>query len=290
LSNKMTFFQKVINRLFTVAMKLMLLSTGIQFMLKRIRTANISMQEAAEDPAGVNGCVEYIVDTVFGFEYPFPLPDNCTMIGACFDADEVEINFHNHLKGGHEPTLTWLQEHKTVIYIGLGTITKPSKTYSMNLLHAFQKVRQDIPDIHLLFKVPEGCFRPDSSDTICDHVRFVDHVHSQLEVLRHPHVKVFVSHCGGNGVHEGIYYGKAILGIPQWCDCFDFAQRVEDAGVGLRVKQTIPTVSVNEVASKLLQLVVDDQYRVAATRLSDKMKAAGGIRRAVELIEKTMKI
>lgn len=284
LSDQMTLWQKICNRTFTICTNFSLILTGIRFLSKRVQMSKISWKEAAQDTLAVAGAGHYFVNTVFGFEYKYELPNNATMIGACINEKDVEAQLKQNLKN-KEPTLTWIQQRKTVIYIGLGTITKPSKTYVLNLLKGFQRVRIEQPDVSLLFKIPDGCYRPDSNDTILKDVRIVNAVHSQLQVLCHSHVKVFVSHCGGNGVHEGIYFGKAILGIPQWLDCYDFAQRVEDTGVGLRIHKTIPVVSVDEFSAKLLMLVSDDKYHVASKQLGATMREAGGIDKAVQVIK-----
>jgi polyene glycosyltransferase len=46
-------------------------------------------------------------------------------------------------------------------------------------------------------------------------------------------VRIFVTHGGGNGFHEGIYFEKPLLVMPFWLACFYFAVRAVDGGVGL---------------------------------------------------------
>ena len=36
----------------------------------------------------------------------------------------------------------------------------------------------------------------------------------QREILSHPKTKLFLTHCGANGVIEAIYFGVAMLGFP----------------------------------------------------------------------------
>ena len=56
---------------------------------------------------------------------------------------------------------------------------------------------------------------------------------SQLDVLAHPNVTAFVTHGGGNGFHEGLYFGKPMVVRPLWGDCHDVAVRGKDKGVSL---------------------------------------------------------
>jgi polyene glycosyltransferase len=89
-------------------------------------------------------------------------------------------------------------------------------------------------------------------------------------------LQVFVSHCGGNGFHEGILFGKAILASSQWTDCHDFAQRAVDCGVGFKLEQTDPFIDVNEAKGYLQKLLSDEKYMNKAKFWSDEMKKAGG--------------
>mmetsp|Transcript_16435 Transcript_16435/g.11601 ORF Transcript_16435/g.11601 Transcript_16435/m.11601 type:complete len:93 (+) Transcript_16435:138-416(+) len=36
----------------------------------------------------------------------------------------------------------------------------------------------------------------------------------QKKLLHHPKIKLFVSHCGANSIHEALYFGKPLLGLP----------------------------------------------------------------------------
>lgn len=59
---------------------------------------------------------------------------------------------------------------------------------------------------------------------------------SQLEVLSHPSVGCFVSHCGWNSSLESLVSGVPVVGFPQWTDQATNAKLIEDvwkAGVRL---------------------------------------------------------
>lgn len=36
----------------------------------------------------------------------------------------------------------------------------------------------------------------------------------QQELLAHPKTRLFVTHCGTNGVNEAIHYGVPMVGMP----------------------------------------------------------------------------
>ncbi|CAM9597392.1 unnamed protein product, partial [Phaeothamnion confervicola] len=41
---------------------------------------------------------------------------------------------------------------------------------------------------------------------------------SQVEVLAHPQVAAFLSHCGGNSVMESLTMDRPLVGVPQLWD------------------------------------------------------------------------
>ncbi|KAJ1561845.1 hypothetical protein HK096_003134 [Nowakowskiella sp. JEL0078] len=225
------------------------------------------------------------VDTIFGLEYPYKLPENAQLIGACLDPlalANTDLASNNDIE--------WISKRPNVVYICLGTVSKPSKAYVSNLLTSFQVARgsnqqRKSSDWYCIFKIPKGCFTPESNDPLLDNVRIVSWVGSQLDILRQPNVKIFVSHCGANSVNEAVYFGKPILGIPQWYDCYDLAQRVQDAGIGLRVFGTVPEPSLAELQSKMLTMFEGlDGFLSASMKLKQKMRDAGGSEEAARKI------
>jgi polyene glycosyltransferase len=72
-------------------------------------------------------------------------------------------------------------------------------------------------------------------------------------------VRVFLTHGGGNGFHEGMYFGKPLLVMPFWLDCFDFAVRAIDSGVGLALDRP-PSITADEVAVKLKRLLAESSF------------------------------
>ncbi|KAL9237849.1 hypothetical protein vseg_012349 [Gypsophila vaccaria] len=62
---------------------------------------------------------------------------------------------------------------------------------------------------------------------------------SQVEVLSHPSVGCFVTHCGWNSTLESITCGVPMVAFPQWSDQTTNAKLVEDVWkIGVRVKKS----------------------------------------------------
>ena len=49
----------------------------------------------------------------------------------------------------------------------------------------------------------------------------------QWEVLNHPNVKAFVTHCGSNSAHEGLYAGVPMIPLPFFDDQYYIAENLE---------------------------------------------------------------
>nr|CAD7453224.1 unnamed protein product [Timema tahoe] len=54
----------------------------------------------------------------------------------------------------------------------------------------------------------------------------------QSDVLGHPNVKLFISHCGWLSTQEAIYFGVPVVGIPFYLDQHNNLFRLKELGVG----------------------------------------------------------
>jgi len=105
----------------------------------------------------------------------------------------------------------------------------------------------------------------------------------QPAVLAHPNVKVFVSHCGVNSVYESVDAGTPIVGIPMFGDHRDMALRVADAGIGVWLDKQ--KFSAQELREAILRVLHDEAFGNAMATVQRAARAAGGVRRAADLIE-----
>ena len=71
--------------------------------------------------------------------------------------------------------------------------------------------------------------------------------------------------------------------MPFWLDCFDFAVRAIDSGVGLALDRP-PAFSADEVALKLARLLAESSFRERAQYWGEQLRKAGGVSRAADLI------
>lgn len=213
--------------------------------------------------------------SVFGLEYPFPVPRHLHLLGAMVPSDSQA------LQDSKDELSRWLDKRPSVIYVGLGTLVRLSDVQITALITAFKRLG---PNHHILWKLPDSqqALLP-PSELLPTNLRIEHWIPSQLGVLAHPNVRVFLTHGGGNGFHEGIYFGKPLLVMPFWLDCFDFAVRTIDSRVGLALDRP-PAFTAEEVVVKLERLLTDGRFHERAQYWGEQLRKAGGVSRAVDLI------
>ncbi|ROO60642.1 polyene glycosyltransferase [Micromonospora sp. Llam0] len=271
LPRRLTGTQKLTNALFRVRLHLALLR-AVAGPTRRRRTLRLA--NASGDPAKHAVAAAAVFGyTVFGLEYPFPAPDHLHLLGAIVPTD---------VTGPGQPVgelTAWLDQHPSVVYVGLGTLA----TLSTAQLDAFAEALDRIGPRHrVLWKLPADQ-RAALTKPLPPHVRTEEWIPSQLAVLAHPHVRAFVCHGGANGFHEGVHFGQPMLLTPFWLDCYDIAARAVDAGVGLALDDP-PTVDPDEVAGKLLRLLSEDGFRQRSRYWGEQSRRAGGAERAADLL------
>ncbi|OVA12988.1 UDP-glucuronosyl/UDP-glucosyltransferase [Macleaya cordata] len=97
---------------------------------------------------------------------------------------------------------------------------------------------------------------------------------SQMEVLSHPSIGCFLTHCGWNSTLESIVGGVPIVGFPQWTDQGTNAKLVEDVwkmGVRMRENEEEKIVEREEV-KRCLKMVMEGERGEEMRRNAKKWK------------------
>ncbi|MDL5155967.1 glycosyltransferase [Actinomycetospora sp. Odt1-22] len=102
----------------------------------------------------------------------------------------------------------------------------------------------------------------------------------QLAVLRR--TSLFVTHAGMGGCSEGLATATPMIAIPQAVDQFGNAEMLEAAGIGVTVDRAAVTVEALRGAAATLDT---DAVRTRSRAAADELAAAGGARRAADLVE-----
>ena len=83
---------------------------------------------------------------------------------------------------------------------------------------------------------------------------------NQLEMLAHPAIGCFVTHCGWNSTLEGLSLGVPMVGVPKWTDQLTDAKFVEEIWeIGVRAKEDEEGVVRKEELMKCLKEIMEGE-------------------------------
>ncbi|XP_070507931.1 UDP-glycosyltransferase UGT5-like [Chironomus tepperi] len=88
----------------------------------------------------------------------------------------------------------------------------------------------------------------------------------QDDILAHPNVKVFISHCGLGSVVESRYHGVPILGLPLFADQMMNAKLAVEEGWA--IEMDLKVLEEKEFHEKIKELVYNEKYATEAKQFS----------------------
>lgn len=89
----------------------------------------------------------------------------------------------------------------------------------------------------------------------------------QDDILAHPNVKLFISHCGKGGITEAKYHGVPILAVPIFADQFSNAANV--VSEGWAVKLPLADITTETFTKSLDEVLNNSTYANTAKKLSN---------------------
>ena len=165
-----------------------------------------------------------------------------------------------------------------VVYISLGTLHVGSADFFRQCFGAFSDVPAQFilsvgkqTDIQALGKMPANFIVRSSVP--------------QLDVLQR--AAVFITHGGMNSVLEGLYYGVALILIPQQAEQLMIGLYVAAQGAGLVLREHVAgqRITSGELRHSLERIMAEPRYREAAGVLQQSLRASGGYRQAADEIQ-----
>jgi polyene glycosyltransferase len=210
--------------------------------------------------------------SVSEIDYPLEVPGNVRLVGAMIpplpQAPDAELT-------------EWLDARPSVIYVGLGTITRLTRAEVSSLVEVARRLDGSH---HVLWKLPQRQHHLlPPRESLPGNLRIESWVPSQIDVLAHPNVTAFVTHGGGNGFHEGLHFGKPMVVRPLWGDCHDVAVRGQDMGVSLTLDPP-RTADPEHVAGLLTRVLGEPSFRERAEQFAVLQQATGGREAAADLV------
>ncbi|XP_069675716.1 UDP-glucosyltransferase 2-like [Periplaneta americana] len=189
-----------------------------------------------------------LVNSHFSVNSPRPTVPTFVEVGG------LHINSDGKLP---EDLQTYLDEAKEeVIYFSMGSIIR-SETFTETKLRAFIDAFSQLPQ-RVLWKIG-------NISDLSDNVKTAAWL-PQLQILKHPNVRVFITHGGNLGTQEAIYAGVPMVGIPIMADQPLNVKNCVSKGVAVQLDyDSITTENVLKALSKVLH---DPSYHRNAKRLS----------------------
>ncbi|XP_062029697.1 UDP-glycosyltransferase 83A1-like [Rosa rugosa] len=181
-----------------------------------------------------------------------------------------------HSAGSLWPTdstcLNWLDKKPpcSVIYVAFGSTAVFNQTQFQELALALE-----LSNRPFLWVV-----RPDTSDNIPHPEGYQDRVGSnglmvswapQQNVLAHPSIACFLSHCGWNSTMEGVSNGVPFLCWPYFADQFineSYICDVWEVGLGFD-KNESGIITQGEIKNKIEHLLGDKDFKARASKLKE---------------------
>jgi glucuronosyltransferase len=109
---------------------------------------------------------------------------------------------------------------------------------------------------------------------------------AQYSILAHPAVSVFITHSGSSSLQEAISVGLPLLAMPLFGDQMSNAAKLFDHGVAQIINS--PTLTSEDVCTKLRLLVFDAEVRLSVDRMQQLYHTSRGMEeQAAVVIEQT---
>ncbi|KAF0534620.1 UDP-Glycosyltransferase/glycogen phosphorylase [Gigaspora margarita] len=249
---------------------------SIWMALTTVRDLNIQRAKVGVephwDPKGRISNILMLFDTFFGYEVPSAESPLYQEIGPIL----------SDTYPGLTPTLnSFLNEHPRTMYFAIGTIALLSPQSTSILLKSFlELIDHDIIDGVIWATTRMNTtelLSLNNSDIPISQILNNNHPHihitkhaPQFAILSHKNTKIFLNHGGAGSCQESIYNAKPMLIIPACCDHFGNAERMELAGMALKISKD--DLNVNDIVSKLKRLLNDESFKLNAERLQFSSK------------------
>ena len=160
---------------------------------------------------------------------------------------------------------------RPLVYISLGTVIHDRKRFCKNCAAALADMDADAvlsvgtaDNLKALGSLPSNIRAEERVD--------------QLAVLQQ--ADVFLTHCGMNSASEAIWYGVPMVLDPQQSEEAAVAARIEELGMGLRLRAETP----DDIRRALETVLTNPVYKERTERIARSFREAGGAKTAAEYI------
>ncbi|RIB06323.1 Glycosyltransferase Family 1 protein [Gigaspora rosea] len=213
----------------------------------------------------------FLTDSFFGFEVPDAWPPIHQEIGPILPDTFPSLSSDLEL---------FLSTHPRTMYIAFGSVmyTTP-ENYAIILQTALELINRNILDgviwstvkmneseLPLTINLSTGDIILTSNllNNLHPHL-YITKYAPQFAILSHENTKVFFGHGGVSSSHESIYTATPMLVLPIAYDQPGNAERLELAGMALKLSKL--DLKVDDIISKIVRLLSEESFKTNAKRL-----------------------
>ena len=161
------------------------------------------------------------------------------------------------------------EKERPLVYVSMGTVVRGKPAF-------YQRCMEALSDLDADAVLSVG-----TEDNLAALGRLPGNVRAaarvdQLAVLAQ--ADAFLTHCGMNSASEAIWCGVPTVLYPQQSEEGAVADRMEELGLGLRLKNE------NHIREAITTVLAEPAYRERTHAMSETFRSAGGAQRAAEKI------
>ncbi|CAB3408801.1 unnamed protein product [Caenorhabditis bovis] len=173
-----------------------------------------------------------------------------------------------------------------VVLFSLGTVANTTRLPE-KVLRSFLHVTRKFPDYHFLIRADKYDKKTRQHAEGLKNV-FISDWLPQPQILAHPNLTAFITHCGYNSVMESARSGVPLIAIPLRFDQPLNGRAIEKKGWGIRVdKRHLLDESGEAIRRALGEILTNPAYKREAMRLRDliRTKPMNSRKRFIETTE-----
>lgn len=246
-SNKMTFGQRVKNILYYVlntCIDRFVVSPQYSWLVDKYFKSDVNFFHLLQ------GADIWLMRVDFVFEFPRPTLPNIVYIGGfqCKPSEPLSPELEEFVQNSGEHGF---------ILMSLGTLIESLPVeITSEIAAAFAQLPQKVIWRHT----------GDRPNNLGNNTLLVKWM-PQNDLLGHPKIKAFVSHCGTNGIYESIYHGVPLIGLPLLFDQFENILRLEVRGAAKGLDVT--KITRENFLEAVQEVLHNPSYRNSMKHLSN---------------------
>ena len=204
----------------------------------------------------------YLYPAEADYQRQVPLGDEWHRLDSCVRRPEGEFEVPEQLREGDG----------ALIYLSLGSLASADVALMERLVEVLGQTRHR-------FIVSKG---PQADQYELAENMWGEEFLPQPAIL--PQVDLVITHAGNNTTTECFHHGKPMIAMPVFWDQYDNAQRIDEAGFGVRLDTY--TFEPDDMTSAIDGLLADGALRDRLSAMAGRLQASPGTVKAADLIER----